>query len=56
MASLMRTLTPMLVQAGFIGEDEIGIDTLEKRLIEEVSDKGHIYIWSPLVGAWSSTP
>lgn len=56
MASLMRTLTPMLVQAGLMREDEIGIDTLERRLIEEVSDKGHIYIWSPLVGAWSRKP
>ncbi|HEX4862302.1 MAG TPA: hypothetical protein VFV07_13785 [Rhizomicrobium sp.] len=54
MASLMRRLTPMLVQAGLVREDEIGIDTLERRLIEEVSDKGHIYIWSPLVGAWSN--
>jgi hypothetical protein len=56
MASLMRTLAPMLVQAGIMGADEIGIDTLERRLIEEVSAKGHIYIWSPLVGAWSRKP
>jgi len=56
MASLMRTLTPMLVQASLMREDEIGIDTLERRLIEEASDKGHIYIWSPLVGAWSRKP
>ncbi len=56
LASLMRTLGPMLDQSGIMSAKELDIETLERRLLEEVSRIGHIYLWSPMIGAWTRVP
>jgi ubiquinone/menaquinone biosynthesis C-methylase UbiE len=52
MASLMRTLLPVLEKFGIATAQDIGIDTLEERMLAEVSARGVMLLWSPLVGAW----
>ena len=48
----MRTLLPVIVEAGLATEEEIGIDTLEQRLAEVLASVEGILRIPTLVAAW----
>jgi len=51
-AETVRTLAPVIIEAGLATEDEIGIDTLEQRLTDALADVEGILRIPTLVGAW----
>lgn len=56
LVGLMRTLLPVLEQFDATLVKELDIDTLDQRFFDEVSKGGHIYLWPPLIGAWTRKP
>ncbi|PXY20774.1 class I SAM-dependent methyltransferase [Prauserella muralis] len=54
-AGILRTLLPVIERTGIATADEIGIDTLEQRLAQHLSEQGLIFKPPTLVGAWSRT-
>jgi SAM-dependent methyltransferase len=56
LASAIRSLLPALEQFGIATTQEIGIDTLEQRLREEVVGGGRVCLIPPMIGAWSRIP
>jgi SAM-dependent methyltransferase len=54
-AETVRTLLPVIVEAGLATEEEIAIDTLEQRLAEALASVEGILRIPTLVGAWGRT-
>jgi hypothetical protein len=54
MVESLRSLTPLIVKLGVATPEEIGIDTLGKRLLAEAGDGGHCIFYPRLVGAWAT--
>jgi SAM-dependent methyltransferase len=52
-ASLLRSLMPQILQYGVATEDEIAIETFDRRYLEEVLSQGSVIQWLPHVGAWA---
>jgi 2-polyprenyl-3-methyl-5-hydroxy-6-metoxy-1,4-benzoquinol methylase len=54
LAGVARTLAPTIVDAGIATEQELGIDTLEQRLAEELRAADATFLPPTVVGAWGS--
>lgn len=52
----VRSLLPMMVQAGVATEDAVGIDTLEGRLRAAAAAEGACVICPLMIGAWARVP
>jgi SAM-dependent methyltransferase len=52
-ASMLRSMMPLILQYGVATEDEIGIETFDRRWREEVLSQGSVIQWIPCVGAWA---
>jgi hypothetical protein len=52
-ASLLRSLMPQILQCGVATEDEIAIETFDRRYLEEVLGQGSVIQWLTNVGAWA---
>ena len=52
LASVVRSLAPQIVAAGIATEEEIGLDTLEQRLGEELRRRDAAFLPPTVVGAW----
>jgi hypothetical protein len=52
-ASTLRSLVPLMLEYGIATEDEIAVETFERRDREEVIGQGSVVRWIPFVGAWA---
>jgi ubiquinone/menaquinone biosynthesis C-methylase UbiE len=55
-ANIVRSMLPRIVRYQVASEDEIDIDTLEKRLIEERRNANSVYISEMVFGIWARKP
>jgi hypothetical protein len=46
-------MMPLILQYGVATEEEIGIETFDRRYGEEVLGQGSVIQWLPCVGAWA---
>ncbi len=44
---------PLILQYGVATEDEIAIETFDRRYRDEVLSQGSVIQWIPCVGAWA---
>jgi SAM-dependent methyltransferase len=51
-ASQLRSIMPLILQYGVATEDEIAIETFDRRYRKEVLSQGSVIQWFPCVGAW----
>ena len=52
-ATIIRAVLPRLLQHGVATEEEIDVDTLDERLIEERQEAGATCIWEMVFCAWA---
>jgi SAM-dependent methyltransferase len=52
-AGMLRSIMPLILQYGVATEDEIAIETFDRRYREEVLSQGSVIQWFPCVGAWA---
>jgi SAM-dependent methyltransferase len=52
LAGVIRTLEPAIVAGGIATKDEIGVDTLEERLLRDVEAAGAVFLPPTVAGAW----
>jgi ubiquinone/menaquinone biosynthesis C-methylase UbiE len=55
MCDVIRSLEQRVIALGIATETEIGIDTLEQRVREELRSASATFMLPPLIGAWSRT-
>jgi SAM-dependent methyltransferase len=53
LAGVVRSLAPQIVASGIATEEELGLDTLEARLAEEVGAAGAVVLPPCVSGAWA---
>lgn len=56
METIVRAMLPRIVQHGVASEEEIDVDTLDQRLIEERRSANATYIGDMAFGAWARKP
>ena len=56
LATTVRSVLPMMEGLGVTTAEEMGVETLEARLREEVVDGGGVISFPTLVGAWARKP
>jgi SAM-dependent methyltransferase len=49
---LADSFHPVAVRAGIVGPDELGIETLRRRMVAEIEALGGTFVMPTLVGAW----
>lgn len=52
-ASLLRSMMPLILKYGVATEEQIGIDTFDRRYRDEVLGQGSVVQWKTCVGAWA---
>jgi SAM-dependent methyltransferase len=52
-ANILRSLLPVMLRYGIATEEELGLETFERRYHEEVLSQGSIVQWLTCVGAWA---
>ena len=52
-ASLLRSVMPQILEHGIATEDEVGIETFDRRYLEELLRQESIIQWNQCVGAWA---
>jgi len=52
-ANMLRSILPLILQYGVATEDEMALDTFDRRYREEVLGQGSVIQWLPCVGAWA---
>jgi SAM-dependent methyltransferase len=52
-ANTLRSLLPLILEYGIATEEELALDTFEKRYREEILRQRSVVQWIPFVGAWS---
>jgi SAM-dependent methyltransferase len=55
-AGVVRSLGPQIVAQGIAGETELGLDTLEERIAEQVAARDAVVLAPTVVGAWGTRP
>jgi ubiquinone/menaquinone biosynthesis C-methylase UbiE len=55
-ANLLRSLMPKILEYGIATEEEIAIETFERRYAEEVLGQRSVVQWWSCVGAWARKP
>jgi ubiquinone/menaquinone biosynthesis C-methylase UbiE len=53
---LIRVLLPRIVEYGIATEAEVEVETLERRLLEEQTKAGTVYVGQVVFGAWARRP
>lgn len=56
MGSIVRAMLPRIVQQGVASEEEIIVDTLDQRLVEERQKANATYVGDMVFGAWARKP
>jgi hypothetical protein len=52
-ANMLRSLLPAIVRYGVATEEELGLETFDRRYQEEVLRQGSVVHWNTCVGAWA---
>ena len=52
-ANMLRSILPLILQYGVATEDEMALETFDRRYREEVLGRGSVVQWLPCVGAWA---
>jgi ubiquinone/menaquinone biosynthesis C-methylase UbiE len=52
-ANMLRSLLPTIVRYGVATEEELGLETFDRRYQEEVLRQGSVVHWNTCVGAWA---
>jgi SAM-dependent methyltransferase len=55
-APILRVLLPAIVARGIASAEQVGIETLDERLLEERRKANVSYVDEMIVGAWARTP
>ena len=55
-AGVTRSLAPQIVAQGIADEAELGLETLQERIAEQVSARDAVIITPAVVGAWGTRP
>ena len=55
-AAVTRSLAPQIVAQGIADEAELGLDTLQARIAEEVGARDAVVLPPTVVGAWGHAP
>ncbi len=55
-ASLLQSIMPLILEYGVATEEEIGIETFDRRYRDEVISQGSVIQWKTCVGAWARRP
>jgi hypothetical protein len=55
-AGVTRSLAPQIVARGIADETELGLDTLQMRIAEQVDAVGAVILPPTVVGAWGTRP
>jgi SAM-dependent methyltransferase len=55
-AGVTRSLAPQIVAQGIAGEAELGLDTLQARIAEQVAGRGAVILPPAVAGAWGTRP
>lgn len=55
-AGVLRSLAPQILATGIATEDELGLDTLEARLVAEVTGADAVVVMPTVAGAWGCLP
>lgn len=53
---IVRAMLPRIVQQGVASEEEVNVDTLDERLIEERQKANATYVGDMVFGAWARKP
>jgi len=56
LAGVIRSLAPQIVAHGIASERDLGIDSLEERMRQQVTAAGAVVLAPCLVGAWGRRP
>lgn len=54
--AIIRAMLPRIVQQGVATEEEIDVDTIDRRLIEERKKANATYVGDMVFGAWARKP
>ena len=52
-ASLLRSVMPQILEYGIATEEEVGIETFDRRYLEELLRQESVIQWNQCVGAWA---
>jgi hypothetical protein len=55
MAQVLRSLLPLIERTGIAKVEDIGIDTLAQRLLDDAVANERVAFMSRMVGAWCTT-
>jgi hypothetical protein len=55
-AGVARSLAPQIVAPGIADETELGLDTLQARIAEQVAARDAVMLPPAVVGAWGTRP
>ena len=55
-AGVMRSLAPQIVAQGIADEAELGLETLQERIAEQVVARDAVILPPAVVGAWGTRP
>jgi len=55
-AGVIRSLAPQIVAQGIADEEELGLDTLQARIADEVAARDAVVLLPGVVGAWGTRP
>jgi ubiquinone/menaquinone biosynthesis C-methylase UbiE len=53
---IVRAMLPRIVQQGIASEEEVNVDTLDERLVEERQKASATYVGDMVFGAWARKP
>ena len=56
LASVVKSLAPVIVAGGIATEEELGLDTLEDRLARELQANGAVGLIPAVAAAWGRRP
>jgi hypothetical protein len=56
MGPIVRAMLPRIVRQGVASEEEINVDTLDQRLLEERQKANATYVGDMVFGAWARKP
>jgi ubiquinone/menaquinone biosynthesis C-methylase UbiE len=53
---IVRAMLPRIVQQGVASEEEVNVDSLDERLVEELKKSNATYVGDMVFGAWARKP
>jgi hypothetical protein len=54
LAGIVRTALPLIERAGVATAEDVGVDTLQQRIAEELASAAAVFAHPVLIGSWST--